>query len=126
MIEKPKRAIAFFDGQNLYRHAKEAFGHRHPNYDPMKLFDAICKEKGWVNHGVRFYTGVPDARRAPHWQGYWLNRLFAIRHKSIIVDLRILKYYPHSFRQEEGSVVNELIAQGKGIDLENSGAMTAV
>jgi hypothetical protein len=28
-----KRAWAFFDGQNLYHAAKEAFGYRLPNYD---------------------------------------------------------------------------------------------
>ena len=33
MSTKP-RAIAFFDGQNLFGHAKSAFGHSHPNYDP--------------------------------------------------------------------------------------------
>lgn len=30
-----KYALAFVDGQNLYRHAKDAFGHHHPNYDPI-------------------------------------------------------------------------------------------
>lgn len=114
---KTKHAIAFFDGQNLYHHAKEAFGHKHPNVDPIKLFDAICKEKGWVNHGVRFYTGVPDARRDPRWHGYWTNRLLAMRRQGIIVESRPLKYRLHSFRQADDSVVKELIAQEKGIDL---------
>ena len=30
-------AVAFFDGQNLFQHAKAAFGHFHPNYDPRGL-----------------------------------------------------------------------------------------
>ena len=34
-----KRAVSFIEGQNLYRHAKDAFGHHHPNYDPRKLAD---------------------------------------------------------------------------------------
>ena len=117
MVKQPKRAIAFIDGQNLYHHAKEAFGHKHPNFDPMKLSDAICKEKGWVNQGVRFYTGVPDARRDPRWHGYWTNRLLAMCRQGIIVESRTLKYHPHSFRQTDGSVVKKLIAQEKGIDL---------
>ena len=29
------RAVSFIDGQNLFRHAKDAFGHHHPNYDPL-------------------------------------------------------------------------------------------
>ena len=47
-----KRAVSFIDGQNLYRHAKDAFGHHHPNYDPSKLADAVCADHGWVNAGV--------------------------------------------------------------------------
>ena len=48
-LEEPpvKRAVAFYDGQNLYHHAKAAFGHFYPNYDPSKLFKAICAQKGW-------------------------------------------------------------------------------
>ena len=46
-----KRAISFIDGQNLYRHAKDAFDHHHPNYDPRKLADAVCADRSWVNCG---------------------------------------------------------------------------
>ena len=75
MPEEPdiKRAVSFIDGQNLFRHAKDAFGHYHPNYGPRKLSDAVCEAHGWINHGVRFYTGVPSADRAPMWHGYPCN-----------------------------------------------------
>ncbi len=73
-----KRAVAFVDGQNLFRHAKEAFGHHHPNHDPNMLFDAVCRENGWQNRGVRYYTGVPKADKDPFWHGYWTKRLRAI------------------------------------------------
>ena len=69
-----KRAVSFINGQNLCRHAKDAFGHHHPNYDPRNLADAVCADRGWVNHGVHFYTGVPSADRAPMWHGYWTRR----------------------------------------------------
>ena len=55
-----KRTVAFFDGQNLYRHAMEVFGYHHPNYHPIKLFEAVCSANDWRNRGIRFYTGVPD------------------------------------------------------------------
>ena len=42
-----KRAVSFIDGQNLFRHAKDAFGHHHPNYDPGRLADAVCAANGW-------------------------------------------------------------------------------
>jgi hypothetical protein len=41
------RAITFFDGQNLFRCAKAAFGHVYPNYDPVALSNAVCVSKGW-------------------------------------------------------------------------------
>jgi hypothetical protein len=57
MAEEPavKRAMAFFDAQNLYQHAMAAFGHHHPNFDPLKLHEAVCKEHGWISNLVRFY-----------------------------------------------------------------------
>ena len=55
-----ERAAAFFDGQNLCRHAKDAFGHHHPNYDPAKLAAAVCEAKGWNVDTVHFYTGIPN------------------------------------------------------------------
>ena len=54
-----KRAVSFFDGQNLFHHAKAAFGHTHPNYDPIKLAAVVCEMNGWITHQVRFYTGSP-------------------------------------------------------------------
>ncbi|HKO09106.1 MAG TPA: hypothetical protein VJ487_15460 [Alphaproteobacteria bacterium] len=87
-----KRAIAFFDGQNLYHHAKGAFGHYHPNYDPQKLFNAVCREHGWKNFGVRFYTGMPDALKDPFWHRFWSNRLLAMRRAGILVVSRPLRY----------------------------------
>ena len=59
-----KRAVSFIDGQNLYRHAKSAFGHHHPNYDPIKLSEAVCAARGWTSHGVRFYTGTRRQSKA--------------------------------------------------------------
>ena len=112
-----KRAIAFFDGQNLYRHAKDAFGHHHPNYDPKKLFDAICADKGWVNRGVRFYTGVPDPRRDERWHGYWANRLLAMRRQGIAVERRPIRYHKHDIKLADGSIETEYIPREKGIDL---------
>ena len=68
-----KRAVSFIDGQNLFRHAKDAFGHYHPNYDPQKLSDAVCNAHGWINQGIRFYTGIPSAERDSMWHGYWTD-----------------------------------------------------
>ena len=87
MFNEPrvKRAVSFFDGQNLYRHAKDAFGYHHPNYDPIKLNEAVCGVHRWVSHGMRFYTGTPDANKAPMWHEYWRRRLLSMRRAGIKV-----------------------------------------
>ena len=92
-----KRAVSFIDGQNLYRHAKDAFGHHHPSYDPRRLVDAVCADRDWVNHGVRFYTGFPSADRTPMWHGYWARRLTAMRRSGIAVTSRPLRYRAEGF-----------------------------
>lgn len=112
-----KRAVAFYDGQNLYRHAKEAFGHHHPNYDPKKLFDAVCAELSFENRGVRFYTGTPLASKSPMWHGYWSNRLLAMRRAGISVTQRHLRYRETDFQLSDGTMKTVETAQEKGIDV---------
>ena len=112
-----KRAVSFFDGQNLFHHAKAAFGHNHPNFDPQKLSDAVCRTNGWVNCGVRFYTGVPSAERSPLWHGYWNNRLLAMRRSGIVVTSRTLHYRSEQVELSDGSSQVVYVANEKGIDL---------
>lgn len=114
---KDKRAVAFFDGQNLFRHAKSAFGHIHPNYDPKKLFTAVCQEHGWKDQAIRFYTGIPGAQGEPMWQQYWSNRLLQMRRSGIMVTTRELHYHDVEVPQLDGSVKIEKVPHEKGIDV---------
>ncbi len=72
-----KRAIAFFDGQNLYHAAKETFGYTYPNYDVVKLSKAVCISKGWKLVQVRFYTGVPDHAGDASWHRFWAAKFLS-------------------------------------------------
>ena len=112
-----KRAMAFFDAQNLYRHAKDAFGHHHPNFDPVKLHTAVCQSKGWRSAAVRFYTGVPAADRSPMWHGYWGNRVLALKRGGVHVTTRPIRYRIQKFEGEGGVVEETVVPQEKGIDL---------
>lgn len=112
-----KRAVSFIDGQNLFRHAKDAFGHFHPNYDPASLAEAVCAQEGWVCHQVRFYTGVPESRHDPRWHAYWTRRLMAMRRSGIQVTSRPLRYHRESIRMSDGSVRDVFVPREKGIDL---------
>jgi uncharacterized LabA/DUF88 family protein len=84
------RVVAFFDGQNLYRCAKEAFGYTYPNYDPVKLSQFVCYKQNWQLESVRFYTGIPKQIDDPFWNKFWINKLANLGRKKVIVYKRYL------------------------------------
>ena len=112
-------AIAFIDGQNLYRHAKDAFGdgYHHPNYDPIKLTDAVCVAKGWERRGVRFYTGTHSEAVSPMWHGYWARRTLAMRRAGVLVTTRPVRYQTQNVELADGAYESITIGHEKGIDL---------
>lgn len=109
--------MAFFDGQNLYQHAKEAFGHHYPNYDPVKLHQAICAAEGWRPTLARFYTGVPSPAESPMWASWWSNRVIAMKRAGIHVTTRRLRYHKEEVFGPDGKLQMVTTAQEKGIDL---------
>lgn len=119
MAEEPaiKRTVAFYDGQNLYRHAKDAFGYHHPNYHTKNLFQAICDDLGLQNHGVRFYTGTPDSKHSELWHGYWNNRLLSMRRAGILVTNRPIRYHSEEIELPDGGTQIVETSHEKGIDL---------
>lgn len=68
----PQRTIVFFDGQNLYHGAKDAWvpaqplgpsPYAWPSYDVEQLAQVlVAREPGRTLTQIRFYTGVPDPR----------------------------------------------------------------
>ncbi len=119
MAEEPeiKYAVGFVDGQNLYRHAKDAFGHHHPNYDPQKLHAAVCAAHGWTPTLVRFYTGVPSAEQSEMWSGYWSNRVLALNRAGVVVTTRPIRYHRQEIELDDGSTQEVTTPQEKGIDV---------
>jgi len=112
-----KRAMAFFDGQNLYRHAKDAFGHHHPNYDPIKLHGAVCAANGWTPNLVRFYTGVPSPQHAQMWAAYWSNRVLALTRAGVVVTTRPIRYHSEIIKEKGGTEREVITPQEKGVDV---------
>ena len=115
MPEEPKnkRAVAFFDGQNLFHAAKQAFGYNFPNYDPAKLAVAVCNANGWTLEQTRFYTGVPSAEASPEWNLFWSRKLLALSRAGVHVYSRPLRY-----RNKAGADGNPvLVGEEKGIDV---------
>jgi uncharacterized LabA/DUF88 family protein len=112
-----KRAIAFFDGQNLFHEAREAFGYYYPNYDIQKLATSVCADQHWNLVQVRFYTGVPDPSDDPFWNSFWTAKLAAMGRQRIVVYSRALRYRNKVVKLPGGATYSFLHGEEKGIDV---------
>lgn len=112
------RAHVFFDGQNLYHSAKECFDYPFPNYDPIKLAEAITSlTPGRRLEKIHFYTGVHDIRHDPFWHAFWSNKLALLPTKGVNVVTRKLKYSDVPIPMESGGTKVIKVGREKGIDL---------
>jgi uncharacterized LabA/DUF88 family protein len=105
------------DGQNLYHSAREAFGHRFPNFDPLALASRVCQGQGWRLDQTRFYTGVPDASDDPFWNRFWVAKMGAMGHRGVHVYSRSLRYRNKTVTLPTGLTHSFLVAEEKGIDV---------
>ena len=112
-----KRAIVFFDGQNLFHGAKEAFGYTHPNYDAQALAEWVCGQNGWQLEEVRFYTGIPTVDDNPKWNTFWSRKLSAMGKLGIHVFTRHLRYRNRPVVLPDGTRTSVLVGQEKGVDV---------
>jgi len=112
-----KRAIAFFDGQNLFHAAKEAFGYSFPNFDPQKLAAQICASKGWQLQETRFYTGIPDRMDNPAWNHFWTAKLAVMGTRGIKSFTRKLRYRNQAIILPDGTTCSAMVGTEKGIDV---------
>ncbi len=113
----PKKAVVFIDGQNLYRCAKDAFGHFYPNYDVKKLSEHICQDKGWELKQIRFYTGVPDPTDNALWHQFWSAKLAYLGKIGVHVYSRSLRYRNEVLQLPDGTSKTLLVGREKGIDV---------
>lgn len=111
-----KRAIAFFDGQNLFHSAKAAFGYAYPNFDPQKLAAAVASAQGWRLTGTRFYTGVPSADANARWHSFWTAKLAVLGTRGVHAYTRPLRYRNQTVTGPAG-ITTVLVGQEKGIDV---------
>ncbi len=112
-----RRAVAFIDAQNLFHAAKEAFGYRHPNFDPLKLAATVCKGPGWDLAETRLYTGVPAAADNAHWNHFWTAKLAQMGREGVITYSRALRYRNQTVRLPNAGEHTILVGQEKGIDI---------
>jgi len=87
--------IVFFDGQNLYHLAKNAWSpyphipgspYGYPSYDVERLAARlVARVPGRTLSQIRFYTGVPSPGASQLWHGFWNNKLRYLGSKGIYV-----------------------------------------
>jgi uncharacterized LabA/DUF88 family protein len=111
------RAIAFVDGQNLFRAAQDCFGYHFPNYDVRLLADRICRSNGWVLVETRFYTGVPDEADDFFWNRFWTAKLAQMGRTQVKVFSRALRYSEKIIQRPDGAAEVERRAREKGVDV---------
>ena len=118
MLEpETKRTICFFDGQNLFHHAKDAFGCTYPDYSPLALASCICRTRGFNLHQIRFYTGVPTKHDDAFWNAFWSAKLLAMSRMGIFTFSRQLRYRRRTFQISDGVEFSRDVGEEKGIDV---------
>lgn len=100
--------IVFFDGQNIYRSAKDAwrqgntaetYQYTWPSYDVQKLSETlVSKTPNHTLSQIRFYTGVPDVGQNQFWHDFWINKIKHLEEQGI----EVYKGRINSSGQEKG------------------------
>lgn len=119
MANEPEypRAIAFFDGQNLFYGAKESFGYSFPNYDAKLLAEAVCDLKGWHLSGTRFYTGIHNQQHDRAKYSFWHNKLAQMKRRGIVCFTPTLRYRPRTIVNSYGQPIRRMVGVEKGVDV---------
>jgi uncharacterized LabA/DUF88 family protein len=112
-----KRAVAFFDGQNLFHAVREAFRYTYPNYDPVALAETVCQQQSWNLCGVRFYTGIPGLKDHSLWNHFWTAKLQVLGSRGVHTYSRPLRYRTHAIDLPDGTQHIYSSGSEKGIDI---------
>ncbi len=83
----------------------------------MALASTLCARHGWLNVGVRFYTGVPDAADNPFWNHFWTAKGAQMGRQGVHVYTRSLRYRNKQVRLLDGTTHTFLDGDEKGIDV---------
>jgi uncharacterized LabA/DUF88 family protein len=114
-----KRTFAYFDAQNLFNAAKEAFdefeGYDYPSYDPIKLAQCVCRLQSWSLERIHFYTGIPEASDRRH--DWWNRKLQVLGSRGVITFSRPLRYREEESYLPGGRASRVRVGREKGIDV---------
>lgn len=112
-----KRCNIYVDGQNLFHHAKSAFGHSYPNYDIKLLAEHCCVQQTWQLNSIVFYTGIPDPLENLRWYRFWVAKQRQMGRQGIQCVTRTLRYIDEIVTLEDGTHYSVRVPREKGIDV---------
>ena len=125
--------IVFFDGQNLFRSAKDAWGptspYNWPSYDVERLAQRLVSlTPGRILKQIRFYTGVLSESQdfEKHW--FWTNKLDHLETQGIYVYRARVRGGVNGPRQEKGvdvSLAIDLRPEVAALERERNAAKSA-
>ena len=113
------RVHTFIDAQNLYVAVKESFKYQLPNFDPVKLSEAVTNMMPNRELAkVHLYTGIHAREENQFWHDYWRNKLRALENDPLVnVFTKTLLYHDIKVKDESGREFSVRRAEEKGIDL---------
>jgi uncharacterized LabA/DUF88 family protein len=111
------RAHVFFDGQNLFKTAKAAFGYTYPNYDPIALARFVCAQKNLQCDKIHFYTGAHRQNENAFWYDFWTRKLGALGTRGVDVYSRSLAYCDEKVTLPDGTTTTVRLPREKGVDV---------
>jgi uncharacterized LabA/DUF88 family protein len=112
-----KRAIVFFDGQNLFHGVRRLWGYSFPNYNVLALASLICARESWWLEQARFYTGIPSRQSDPRWHGFWSKKIGYMGKQGVHCFTRPLRYHSDEVVLPDGSRQQVQVGREKGIDV---------
>ena len=98
------KAIALFDGQNLYHMARYAFGTVSAQVNPQALARAVCRASTWNLVESRYYTGIHSSQKNAKLNAAVQAHIYKMQSIGVQTYVRTLRY-------QDG------IAREKGIDM---------
>lgn len=114
-----RRAFAYFDAQNLFNAAKEAFsefeGYDEPTYDPLKIAEYVCRIQSWRLDKVHLYTGIPEQSDRRH--AWWNRKLQVLGSRGVETFARPLRYREQQILLRNGTSSYGRVGREKGIDV---------
>ena len=95
------KAVALFDGQNIYHMLRHAFGNLRADFNPKKLAMTVCNHQKWNLVEARYYTGIHSTQENPKLNAVMQSHLDKMASIGVHTYARTL-HYQNGIAREKG------------------------